>query len=458
MAKQWKAHCLLVPHPSQGHVNPMLQFSKRLQHHKVKATFVIPRSFWKTITNQSTFKSSIAFETISDGYDEGGRKAAESGEAYVERFRKVGSQTLSELLDKPSNNGLPPVNCVIYDTFLPWVLDVAKKFGLIGAAFMTQSCTVNSLFFHLHQGTLELPVKESKILLPHLPELEPSDLPSFLYLQYGMYSFFWDYLVEHFSNIGKADWVLSNSVYELEHQVVDWMRKMWPLRTIGPTLPSMFLDKRIQDDDDYDINIFKSNNDLCLEWLHDKPKSTVLYVSFGSIASLSEEQMQELALGLIDTDTYFLWVVRESEEAKLPKNILEIASEKGLIVRWCPQLRVLSHKAVGCFVTHCGWNSALEALSLGVPMIGVPNWSDQTTNLKDIVDVWKVGIRAPMDQKGILRREMLKNCIKEVMESEKGKEMKNNAMKWKNLIGNSVDEGGSSDQNLAEFVAKISQH
>ncbi|XP_054781291.1 LOW QUALITY PROTEIN: UDP-glycosyltransferase 74G1-like [Prosopis cineraria] len=467
MAKQWKAHCLLLPHPLQGHVNPMLQFSKRLVYHKVKATFVIPHSFWKSISTESSSKSSVAFETISDGYDEGGRKAAESTEAYIERFQKVGSQTLSELLDKLSKNGscdcviydtFLPVDCVIYDTFLPWVLDVAKKFGLIGAAFMTQSCTVNSIYFHLHQGTLKLPIKESKILLPRLPELEPSDLPSFLYLHYGMYSFFWDYLVEHFSNIGKADWVLSNTIYELEHEVVDWMREMWPLRTIGPTLPSIFLDERIRDDDDYDMSTFKPKNDICMEWLHDKPKASVIYVSFGSLVSLSEEQMQELACGLIDTDTYFLWVVRESEEPKLPKNIPEISSEKGLIVTWCPQVRVLSHEAVGCFVTHCGWNSTLEALSLGVPMIGVPNWSDQSTNLKTIVDVWKVGLRVSMDEKGILRQEVLKHCVKEVMESEKGKEMKENAIKWKNLIRNSVNEGGSSDQNIAEFVAKISQH
>ena len=140
-----------------------------------------------------------------------------------------------------------------------------------------------------------------------------------------------------------------------------------------------------------------------------------------------------------------------------PKNILETLSKKGLIVTWCHQLRVIAHKAVGCFITRCGWNSTLEALSMGVPMIGVPFWSDQPTNLKNIVDVWKVGLKVPTDEKGNVRGETVKHCIKEVMEGEKGKEMKNNAIKWRNLIKNSINDGGSSDQNIAEFVAAISK-
>ncbi|KAF7845130.1 UDP-glycosyltransferase 74G1-like [Senna tora] len=460
MAKQWKAHCLLVAYPSQGHLNPMLQFCKRLQHHGVKATLVTTRSLLKTISsNQPTSNNNstpIPLESISDGFDEGVTQTLDNLKPYLEQFWKVGPQSLSHLLQKLSKIGCG-VDCVVYDSFLPWALDVAKKFGVFGAAFLTQSCAVNSIYYHLHEGVLKLPITESKILLPCVTELEPSDLPSCLYLHYGAYLYFWDLLVEPFSSIGKADWVLSNSVYELEPEVVDWMKNMWPLKTIGPTVPSMFLDKRIQYDDDYGINMFKPrNNDLCMKWLSDKPKTSVVYASFGSMVSLSEDQMEELAWGLKDSDSYFIWVVRESEEAKLPKNFMEMISEKGLVVRWCPQLQVLSHEAVGCFVTHCGWNSTLEAVSLGVPMIVVPQWTDQTTNAKHIVDVWKIGVKAALDhEKGILRRETLKNCIKEVMESEKGKEIKNNAIKWRDLTRNAIDEGGSSYQNIVEFVDKL---
>ncbi|XP_028765437.1 UDP-glycosyltransferase 74F2-like isoform X1 [Neltuma alba] len=458
-SKQQKAHCLLVSYPSQGHINPMLQFCKRLEYHKVKATLVTTRSFWKQASiTEATISDSIALEAISDGYDEGADQDVKNSKIYVERFWKVGPVTLSELLHKLFNSDLP-VDCVIYDSFLPWVLDVAKKFGLVAAAFLTQPCFVNSVYFHLHQGILKLPIKkETKILLPALPELEPPDLPSFLYLQYGMYPIFWDLVVDTFDNIGKADWLLPNTVYELEPEAVDLMRRMWPVKTIGPTVPSMFLDKKIQDDQDYGISMFKPENDLCMNWLHHKPKASVIYVSFGSLANLSEDQMEEIAWGLTQTENYFLWVVRESEQVKLPNNIREIVSaDKGLIVTWCPQLKVLSHEAVGCFVTHCGWNSTLEALSSGVPMIGFPQWTDQTTNLKYIVDVWKVGIRALVDEKGILRRETVRNCIKEVMGSEKGKEMKNNAIKWMSVVKSSMEEGGSSDKNIEEFITMISE-
>jgi len=205
--------------------------------------------------------------------------------------------------------------------------------------------------------------------------------------------------------------------------------KIWPkFRTIGPSIPSMFMDKHNKDDEDH------------IKWLDDKAKESVVYVSFGSMAVLDEEQMEELAYGLRDNGSYFLWVVRASEETKLPTGF-EKKSEKGLVVTWCSQLRVLAHEAVGCFVTHCGWNSTLEALSLGVPMIAMPQEADQSTNAKHIEDVWKVGIKASVDGKRVARREVLKHCIREVMDTQRGKEMKRNARQWKTLAANAVVEG-----------------
>lgn len=221
-------------------------------------------------------------------------------------------------------------------------------------------------------------------------------------------------------------------------------------------MPSMYLDKRLQDDKDYGISVYNQNIEACIKWLDHKPKGSVVYVSFGSMAGLSEAQTEELAWGLRDSGSYFMWVVRAPEQDKLPKGFVD-TSEKGLIVTWCPQLQVLTHEAVGCFLTHCGWNSTLEAVSLGVPMIAMPLWTDQITTAKHIKDVWKMGLKATADEKEIVRRETIRSCIKEILGSDKGKEIKNNAIKWKNLAKNSVDEGGSSDKNIAEFVAKLAQ-
>ncbi|CAK7349213.1 unnamed protein product, partial [Dovyalis caffra] len=236
--------------------------------------------------------------------------------------------------------------------------------------------------------------------------------------------------------------------------VADWFAKLWPFRTIGPTIPSMYLDKQLEDDKDYGISLFKPNNDFYMNWLNDRPKGSVVYVSFGSLVDLKAEQMEELAWGLKRSNCYFLWVVRASEEAKLSKDFAE-ESSKGLVVRWCSQLEVLAHEAVGCFVTHCGWNSSLEALSLGVPMVAMPNRTDQSTNAKYITDVWKMGIKAPVDEKGIARREIIESCLTEILEGEKGKEIKSNACRWKELAKEAVNQGGSSDTNIDEFVATL---
>jgi pathogen-inducible salicylic acid glucosyltransferase len=118
---------------------------------------------------------------------------------------------------------------------------------------------------------------------------------------------------------------------------------------------------------------------------------------------------------------------------------------------------VLAHDAVGCFVTHCGWNSTLEAFSLEVPMVGVPYWSDQSTNAKYIMDVWKMGLKAPTDAKGIVQQDAAEHCIREIMEGERGKEIKKNAFKWRKLAKETVDEGGSFDKNIEEFMAKLVQ-
>ncbi|CAL2280011.1 unnamed protein product [Prunus armeniaca] len=192
-----------------------------------------------------------------------------------------------------------------------------------------------------------------------------------------------------------------------------------------------------------------------MKWLNAKPKGSVAYMSFGSMAELEEEQMEELGLGLRRSKRYFLWVVRTSESVKLPKGFAEETSEKGLVVSWCPQLEVLAHEAVGCFVTHCGWNSTLEALSLGVPMVAVPQWADQSTNAKFIMDVWKIGLKAQADEKGIVRGEEIAHCVREILDGERGEEIRKNASKWKALAKNAVDEGGSSDKNIDEFIAKL---
>ncbi|KAL7264060.1 hypothetical protein ACSBR1_002085 [Camellia fascicularis] len=452
-------HVLVLPFPAQGHINPMLQFCKRLVSKNIKATLANTISISTSIhsnpttTTTTTTTSPIDVYTISDGYDHGGLAKAESPAAYLKKFRVVGSQTLADLINKLAHIG-HPVDALVYDAFLPWALDVAKQFGIVGAVFFTQSCAVNSIYYHVYEGILSLPLSGETVLVPGLPQLQPCEMPSFVY-SYGSYPAFYDMLINQFSNIQKADWVFFNTFYQLEEEEADWMAKLWRARTIGPTIPSMYLDKQLKDDKDYGINLFNPNSNVCINWLNAKPINSVIYVSFGSMAEIGFEQMQEIALCLKEIEYNFLWVVRGSEEAKLPNKFADETSEKGMVVTWCPQLEVLAHESTGCFVTHCGFNSVLEALGLGVPMVAMPQWTDQSTNAKYVEDVWGVGLRARCDEKGIVRKKMLQECIREVMEGEGANEIKKNVIKWKKLAKEAVDEGGSSDKNIEEFVAEL---
>ncbi|KAJ6423483.1 hypothetical protein OIU84_024441 [Salix udensis] len=446
------SHVLVLPLPIQGHLNPMLQFSKRLASKGIKVTLLTPTSMGDSMQQDNV--SSINVDPFFDGYKEGERAA--TADEYLERFMDAVPKSLAELIEKYSATQYP-VKFIIYDSVLPWVLDLAKSLGIEGGPFFTQTCAVNALYYHkLQGGALKIAMEEkSSVSLPSLPQMELNDLPSLVHGP-GSYPGVYDLVYRQFSNIDGASWLLWNTFDELEDEIVGWMASKWAVKPIGPTIPSMFLDKRLKDDKEYGISLFNPNSETCMKWLESKEPGSVVYVSFGSLAALTDDQMAELAWGLKRSNTHFLWVVRESEKQKVPANFAEETAETGLIVTWSPQLEVLAHKSVGCFMTHCGWNSTLEALSLGVPMVAMPQWTDQPTNAKFVADVWQVGVRIKVGENGMVTREEIERCIKEVMvEGERRDEIRTHSEKWKKLARMAMDEGGSSDKNIEEFVAKL---
>ena len=209
-------HCVVLSYPAQGHINPMLQFSKRLQHEGVRVTLVSTLFYCK---NLKKLPPSIDLETISDGFDNGMFGEPLKLRVYLDRLGQVGPQTLGELLEKLASSGYP-VDCIIYDSFFPWALDVAKRFGIVGAVFLTQNMAVNSIYYHVHLGKLRVPLAENEISLPKLPKLQHGDMPSFFF-NYEQDPAFLEMLVDQFSNIDKADWVLCNTFYELEKEVIN---------------------------------------------------------------------------------------------------------------------------------------------------------------------------------------------------------------------------------------------
>lgn len=449
-----KGHVLLLPFTAQGHINPLLQFGKRLASKGLKITFATTVYFSKSMHLKDC---EFDVELFSDGFDETGPFGAASGAVFLSTITEVGSRTLSDVINNyNSNPDHEPINCLVCDSILPWALDVGKKFGLITASFYTQPIAVSSIFYHVGKGNLTAPVEESTttVTLPGLPQLAFQDLPSTVtVLDQDRTSL--DMMLGQFSNASQADWLLFNSFDQLESKVLKVMAEVERVRTIGPAVPSIYLDKRIQSDKEHSLNMFTPSDVDYIEWLNSKGAGSVLYASFGSIARLGEEQMEELITGIKQSNKHFLWVIREKEQSKLPDGFAEQVRDKGLLLPWCSQLEVLAHEAVGCFLTHCGWNSTIEALSMGVPMVAMPHIWDQFTNAKFIEDVWELGVRVKKDEMGIVRGKELESCIREVMDGERGETIKANAARWRESAREAVDAGGSSELNIDEFVQSL---
>ncbi|CAI9108456.1 OLC1v1008045C1 [Oldenlandia corymbosa var. corymbosa] len=457
-----KTHVLVLILPVQGHINPLLQFSKLIASKGIKVTVVFTNPI-ETTSLAGNESELIKFECIPERIKEKEvpENSAQNQDAHEARIQSLKVKVLEHLpliLEGKASSG-EPVKVVVYDSLVHYAYDVAKELGIQGAAFFTQSAIVSAIFYHLHEGTLRLPLQGESITgsLPLVPSIfKQQDMPSFVNDSTGAYASILRFILDQSLNFHKADCLLINTFDTLEPQIVSWMVSHYPnVKTIGPSIPSMYLDKRMEDDKDYGITLFKPETQACKQWLDKKSSGTVVYASFGSLASLGDEQMTELAWGLVNSQCDFLWVVRASEESKLPRNFASELAGKGLIVNWCPQLEVLAHDAVGCFLTHCGWNSTLEALSLGVPMVVMPQLSDQPTNAKLIVDVWQTGVRLLSGEDGIVKRGEVETGIKEAIVGDRSIELKNNAVKWKQLAKEAVREGGSSYANTEGIVASI---
>ncbi|XP_062199381.1 UDP-glucosyltransferase UGT13248-like [Phragmites australis] len=448
-------HVLLLPFPVQGHINPLLQFGKRLAgRNGVRCTLAATRF---VVNSTKPTPSSVHVAVFSDGCDNGGPdELGGIGGPYFERLECAGSETLDELLRSESERGRP-VHVVVYDAFLPWAQGVARRRGAACAAFLTQTCAVDALYAHAWAGRIPPPPLRPGEFpeLAGLPsKLELTDMPTFL-ADTNYPPCFRELLVNQFLGLDTVDHVLINSFYDLEPQEADYLASTWGAKTVGPTVPSAYLDNRLPDDVSYGVHLHTPMAAESKAWLDTHPTGSVLYVSFGSMASLGSEQMAEIAEGLYSSGKPFLWVVRAKETAKLPKNFADKAKSRGLIVPWCPQLEVLAHPSIGCFMTHCGWNSTVEALSAGVPMVAMPNWSDQTTNAKYIQDVWCVGVRVQPDAKGVVRSEEVERRVREVMEGEMRKEFRKKALDWSNRARKAMSEGGSSDINISDFLSSF---
>ncbi|XP_057752237.1 phloretin 4'-O-glucosyltransferase-like [Arachis stenosperma] len=479
-------HFLVVPYPVQGHINPALQFSKRLLSFGANVTLLTTLYMHRRMssTNSSTFGLSIL--PFSDGHDAGFTASASSEYSlYFSELRRRGTDFVTDLILSNAKQG-HPFTCVVYTLLQTWAAEVARGFHLPTALLWIQPATVFDIFYHYFHGyggyidgktSDPSSYNEAIIELPGLAPslvLAPRDMPAFLLpLSSKFTPVMFTLFEEQFRYLDmetKPAMVLLNTFEELEAKTLRAVDDKLNLNMmpIGPLISSAYLDGRDLNDASFAGDMFhSSDDDHYIEWLESKAEMSVVYVSFGSVCVVPKKQMEEIARALLDCGGPFLWVIREKvkvegreEEEEEGLSCMEEVKMKGKIVKWCSQVEVLSHRSVRCFVTHCGWNSVMESLVSGVPMVAFPQGVEQRTNAKLIEDVWKTGVRVDhsVNEEGMVEADEIGRCLDIVMgNGEKGNELRKNAEKWKCLGREAVKEGGSSNKNLRNFLDDVGE-
>ncbi|KOM47371.1 hypothetical protein LR48_Vigan07g107500 [Vigna angularis] len=203
-------------------------------------------------------------------------------------------------------------------------------------------------------------------------------------------------------------------------------------------------------------SVNNDHNHDYIQWLDSQPPESVLYISLGSFLSVSGAQMNQIVEALNSSNVCYLWVARADASWLKDK-----CGGKGMVVPWCDQLKVLSHSSVGGFWSHCGWNSTLEALFTGVPMLTFPLFLDQVPNSSQIVDEWRNGCKVEaekLDTEEVLAKEKIEKLVKRFMdlESQEGKQIRDRAREMKAVCHRAISTVGSSHANLDAFIRYIS--
>ncbi|KAH0455534.1 hypothetical protein IEQ34_015566 [Dendrobium chrysotoxum] len=259
----------------------------------------------------------------------------------------------------------------------------------------------------------------------------------------------------------KSYGTLMNSFYELESEYADQYCKMkgraW---NVGPVslCNKEVINKSIRGGE------YPASVNECLKWLDKRSVGSVVYICFGSRSFFSMEQLTEIALGLEASRHSFVWVVQNKGNDWIPNSYEERIKDVGMMIKgWAPQLMILNHDAVGGFVTHCGWNSSLEGISVGLPMVTWPLYADQFDNEKLLVDILKVGVM--VDSKGytsnvklrpIVEAAALKEAVRKLMgDGIEAEKRRRRAKELGEMAKRAVDKGGSSYEEIGNLMHEL---
>ncbi|CAK9147434.1 unnamed protein product [Ilex paraguariensis] len=437
---------VLVPAPFQGHMTPMLQLGTIL--HSRGFSIVVAHTEFNS-PNPLNHPEFI-FLPISDNltaHETSFKNPLDSLLAINNNCKAPLQENLAQMVEKKAPN--EQVSCIIYDSLMYFSEAVASHLNLPSILFRA-SCALNLLAYHdilrLHaEGQLPFQDSKAQDLVPGLYPLRFKDLPlpGFGTSEDSVK------LIQLLSNFTTSSALICNTVDNLEHSAVSKLQQHYqvPFFSIGPLhkLASASSTSFLKEDTN------------CIEWLDKQAPRSVIYVSFGSLTIMNKTDLTEMAWGLANSGQPFLWVIRPgsvhgSELTELlPEGFEEKVGERGCTVKWAPQKEVLAHGAVGGFWSHCGWNSTLESISEGVPMICKPYFVDQKVNARYLSYIWNVGLELENDSE----RGDIERAIRRLMVDKEGDEMRQRAIDMKDKIEACVQKGSSSYSslnNLQEFI------
>ncbi|KAE9585427.1 hypothetical protein Lal_00018121 [Lupinus albus] len=472
-------HFVLFPLMAQGHMIPMIDIAKILVQQNVVVTLIT------TPQNATRFNSSFA-SYIESGFqlrlvevpfpfeEAGLPKGCENLDMLPSLGTSLNFFTALSFLRQPVEKLFeeltPPPSCIISDMCLPYTIHIAKKFNIPRISFGGISCFCNICLHNLriHKVQESITDKNEYFVMPGIPdkiEMTLAQTPSPMDESWNEFGA--EMLAAEMDTYG----TIMNTFEELEPAYAREYKKVRGDKVwcIGPvSLSNKNHLEKAQRGKNASIDEWQHQ-----KWLDSQKPCSVIYACFGSLCNLTPLQLMELGLALEASKRPFIWVIRESSKSEaLEKLIKEDGFEErtngvGLIIRgWAPQLLILAHPSTGGFITHCGWNSTLEAICAGVPMITWPLFADQFLNQNLVVHVLKVGVKVGVeipvlwgneDKIGVLvKKEDVERAIEMLMdENSECEERRKRAREFADMAKNSVEKGGSSHSNVTLLIQDI---
>ncbi|KAI5084423.1 hypothetical protein GOP47_0000592 [Adiantum capillus-veneris] len=451
-----KPHALVVPLPFQGHIQPLLDLSLKLVSAGFMVTFANIHKNHERITHHQV-ENSASLATTPEEKQGQDIHFISFGEEFVvecespfytviEMFKPEMRGVIARLLARLNKKG-PSVSLLVFDFRLVYVLDLSIAAGIPSLSVWTQNAA-NFLCNAIVTKGFQLPDDDSTLFTctRGLPPLTRKDV-SGMNLASAPPPFPTDeYVWLPFRRVHEPTWTVINTFEELEATTLYTIEETLGFRplALGPLVNTPSFNSA--------RGVSLPNSQSPLDWLQMHPKHSVLYVAFGTVANVSEAQLEELVLGLQASGQPCMWVFRADLCVQTKTYTLESLSRRlgsqGLLVPWAPQRDVLSHPSVGGFLTHCGWNSSMEGIIAGVPMLTWPILADQFLNQRCIVEQWGIGLRFDTTVNGLITRVEVENKVKALMQGERREEMREKAKSLSNLAQRAHEEGGSSHKHF----------